>query len=505
MSTQFSLASRGSATELALAKKLPDDTTALAVALFAGEDGLEFAATGLFDDDLEVAIWELFSAVGATGKAGEIHRVPSIEGIEVDFIVGVGLGNNDKLDDEALRRAAGVAARSLAGVDSVATTLGAFGLRAAVEGFALGAYDYKGIRSESAEAIAAKKPVGTVTFLSLGDKKTAKAEFQAAQITAESVMLARDLVNAPSSHLYPESYAEIIKKEAEDHGIDVEILDEKKLEKLGFGGILAVGNGSARKPRLVRLTWAPKKAKKSVALVGKGITFDTGGISLKPGSGMDDMISDMGGSAAVVATVIGAARLDLKVKITATIPLAENMPSGDAYRPGDVITHYGGITSEILNTDAEGRLVLSDAIARACEDKPDYLIETATLTGAQLVALGDRTSGVMGSDAFRDRIAEIGRSVGEQAWAMPLPEELSEAIKSPVADIRNITKSRSGGMLAAGWYLSHFVAEGIDWVHVDIAGPSYNNAGVYGYTPKRATGVPVRTFLAALAEISEEK
>lgn len=215
------------------------------------------------------------------------------------------------------------------------------------------------------------------------------------------------------------------------------------------------------------------------------------------------MISDMGGSAAVIATIIAAARLNLKIDITATIPMAENMPSADAFRPGDVITHYGGITSEILNTDAEGRLILADAMVLASEDKPDYLIDAATLTGAQLVALGARTSGVMGTDEFRDSVAATGRVVGEQAWAMPIPEELDEEVKSPVANLRNVGTTRFGGMSAAGRYLREFVGEGIQWAHVDIAGPAFNTAGAYGYTPKRATGQPVRTFIQVLSDLAD--
>ncbi|MGD7003192.1 leucyl aminopeptidase [Corynebacterium halotolerans] len=502
MSEKFLLPSRGRAPELELVKKLPKNTDALLVPVFQGEDGPELAASGLLGDDAEiVAVLRQLVAVGATGAHGEIVRVPGTSGAAADSVIAVGLGDSDELDEESLRRAAGSAARALAGLDTVATTLGAFGLAAAVEGIALGAYSYTGIRSEDTPA--SKQPVRKVAFV--GDPKTDKDIFVAAQIAAESVLLARDLVNTPSSHLYPESYAAIISAEAKPHGVDVEVLDEKALEKQGFGGLLAVGRGSARPPRLVRLTWAPRKARKSVGLVGKGITFDTGGISLKPASKMEDMISDMGGSAAMVATVLAAARLNLPVKVTATLPLAENMPSGSATRPGDVITHYGGRTSEIINTDAEGRVVLADALARASEDKPEYLLEVATLTGAQMVALGAKTSGVMGSDDFRDRVAETGRRVGESAWAMPLLEEQDEELKSPVADIRNSPNSRNGGMLYAALYLSRFVDEGIEWAHVDIAGPSFNNGSVSGYTPKRATGVPVRTFIEVLREIAEEK
>jgi len=411
----------------------------------------------------------------------------------------VGVGNRDDMAAERLSRAAGVAARSLTGLKVVATTLGELGLAAAVEGIALGAYTYRGLKT--ADVPEDQQPVQKVVFLGKD-----QALFDAAVITAEAVAFARDLVNAPSSHLFPESYAAIATSAAEDNGLTVEVLDDAALAEQGFGGIVAVGQGSTRGPRLVRISYAPEQLDDAptVALVGKGVTFDTGGVSIKPAANMDQMISDMGGSAAVLATIIAAARLKLNVKVTATIPMAENMPGGNSYRPGDVITHYGGTTSEILNTDAEGRLILADAIARASEDNPDYLIETATLTGAQMVALGLRTAGVMGSDAFRDRVAETGRSVGEQAWAMPIPEEMSTSMSSPVADLRNADPSRWGGMLSAGYYLGNFVGEGIEWVHIDIAGPSFNTGGAHGYTPARATGAPVRTLIAVLEGIAGE-
>jgi leucyl aminopeptidase len=253
----------------------------------------------------------------------------------------------------------------------------------------------------------------------------------------------------------------------------------------------------------VRLRYVGKKPRAKVALVGKGITFDTGGISIKPAANMDDMTSDMSGAAVAVATAVLAAKLKLPLEVVATVPMAENMPSGTAYRPGDVLTMYGGKTVEVLNTDAEGRLVLADAIVRACEDKPDYLIETATLTGAQLVALGTRTTGVMGSDEFRDRVAALGRDCGESAWAMPLPEELRDEIDSEFADLTNYpTGAKAGGMLLAGIFLREFVAEGVQWAHLDVAGPAYNTKGPWGYTSKGGTGVPVRTIAAALFDIA---
>ncbi|WP_444230437.1 leucyl aminopeptidase [Corynebacterium durum] len=492
MSSEFSLPHRGVVPELSLSAEMPQDAEALVVPVFQGEDGLDLPESEFSDGATVRAALDM---LGATGAAEEVTKVPASTGP----IVAVGVGKRDDMDAEKLRRAAGVAARSLTGLKVVATTLGELGLAAAVEGIALGAYTYRGLKT--ADVPEDQQPVQKVVFLGKD-----QALFDAAVITAEAVAFARDLVNAPSSHLFPESYAAIATSAAEDNGLTVEVLDDAALAEQGFGGIVAVGQGSTRGPRLVRISYAPEQLDDAptVALVGKGITFDTGGVSIKPAANMDQMISDMGGSAAVLATIIAAARLKLNVKVTATIPMAENMPGGNSYRPGDVITHYGGTTSEILNTDAEGRLILADAIARASEDNPDYLIETATLTGAQMVALGLRTAGVMGSDAFRDRVAETGRSVGEQAWAMPIPEEMSTSMSSPVADLRNADPSRWGGMLSAGYYLGNFVGEGIEWVHIDIAGPSFNTGGAHGYTPARATGAPVRTLIAVLEGIAGE-
>ena len=316
---------------------------------------------------------------------------------------------------------------------------------------------------------------------------------------------ARDFVNTPPSHLFPAEFASRAEALAQSAGLEVEVLDEKALAKRGYGGVVGVGKGSSRPPRLVRIAYrgAPnRKDAKTVALVGKGITFDTGGISIKPAANMHHMTSDMSGAAAVIATTVLAARLGLPINVIATVPMAENMPSATAQRPGDVLTQYGGTTVEVLNTDAEGRLILADAIVRACEDNPDYLIETSTLTGAQTVALGARTPGVMGSDDFRDRVARISQQVGENGWPMPLPEELKDDLKSTVADLANVSGSRFAGMLVAGTYLREFVADGVQWAHIDIAGPAYNTGGPWGYTGKGGTGVPTRTMFAVLEDIA---
>ena len=343
--------------------------------------------------------------------------------------------------------------------------------------------------------------------------KAAKDTLARAVITAEAVAFARDLINTAPNDLYPASFADRASAAATEAGVTVEVLDEKALAKAGYGGILGVGAGSTRPPRLVRLSYTPSKPRAKVALVGKGITFDSGGISIKPAAKMDQMTSDMSGAAGVVATIVAAARLQLPVTVTAYAALAENLPSGSAYRPGDVLRHYGGVdkngngtgtgkTVHVLNTDAEGRLVLADAIVRACEDEPDYLLETSTLTGAQVVALGGRTMGVMGTPELRDRVAELGRQTGEGGWAMPLPEHLREGLDSPLADLQNIAGSPGGGMMVAGHYLSEFVADGVKFAHLDIAGPSFNDGKPYGYTASGGTGVPVRTLLAFLRRVS---
>ncbi len=278
--------------------------------------------------------------------------------------------------------------------------------------------------------------------------------------------------------------------------MNVSVWDPQRLADEGFGGILSVGMGSSRLPRLVRVAYAPDGAKRKVALVGKGITFDTGGISLKPNDGMQTMKSDMAGAAAVLHTVIAAARLELPVAVTGWLCLAENMPSATAQRPSDVIRIYGGTSVEVLNTDAEGRLVLADGLVRAREEEPDVMLDVATLTGAQGLALGVRTCGVMGTADVRAAVVAAADSVSEAMWPMPLPEHLHESIESKVADLRNIG-DRQGGMLSAGMFLREFVGT-TPWAHLDIARPSFNEGSPYGYTTSGGTGVAVRTLVQFL-------
>ena len=447
-------------------------------------------------------------ALEATGGSDQVHRLV-VPALPVASVLTIGLGKaRSEWPADTIRRAAGVAARSLGSAEVAITTLaelpGAGVCSAVVEGLILGSYRFTAFRS----AKTAPKDNGLRKITVLSSSKDAKKDTAHGAAVATAVATARDLVNTPPGHLFPAEFAKRAKALGESVGLEVEVLDDKALKKGGYGGVVGVGQGSSRPPRLVRLihrgsqlSKKPKLAKR-VALVGKGITFDTGGISIKPAASMHHMTSDMGGAAAVVATVALAAQLKLPIDVIATVPMAENMPSSTAQRPGDVLTQYGGTTVEVLNTDAEGRLVLADAIVRACEDKPDYLIETSTLTGAQTVALGARIPGVMGSDEFRDRVATISQRVGENGWPMPLPDDLKDDLKSPVADLANISGQRFAGMLVAGVFLREFVADGVAWAHIDVAGPAYNTGGPWGYTPKGATGVPARTMFAVLEDIA---
>jgi leucyl aminopeptidase len=474
----------------------------LIVPVVNGDDTATVVSSPFLDAEAVGEIQAALDALGAKGGTEQVTRVVA-PSLPVASVLAIGLGKpRDDWPADVIRQAAGVAARSLNGTEAVVTTLSELDLEAAVEGLILGAYRFTDFRSEKT----APKDAALAAITALSSAKGAKATAARAADIASAVATARDLVNTPPSHLFPSEFASRAKALGEAAGLDVEILDDKALEKAGYGGVVGVGKGSSRPPRLVRLTHRAKgksKKTKKVALVGKGITFDTGGISIKPAANMHQMTSDMGGAAAVIATVVLAAKQQLPIDVVATVPMAENMPSSTAQRPGDVLTQYGGITVEVLNTDAEGRLILADAIVRACEDDPDYLIETSTLTGAQTVALGGRTPGVMGSDEFRDRVAALSQGVGENAWPMPLPEELKDDLKSTVADLANVSGSRYAGMLVAGVYLREFVADGVQWAHIDVAGPSYNTGGPWGYTGKGGTGVPTRTMFAVLEDIAE--
>uniref|UniRef100_UPI000E3EA528 leucyl aminopeptidase n=1 Tax=Allorhizocola rhizosphaerae TaxID=1872709 RepID=UPI000E3EA528 len=370
----------------------------------------------------------------------------------------------------------------------------------------LGAYRFTGYKGKPQPI--RKDPVGSVSVLVPdAHEEVANSEVRRAGVVTAAVVRTRDWVNAPANLLRPPVFADEIANAAGKAGLDVELLDEAALAKGGFGGILAVGMGSEAKPRMVRLTYNPPETlapTKKLALIGKGITFDTGGVSIKPAQGMWEMKSDMAGAAAVASVMIALAELKPLLQVSAFIPIAENMLSGEAYRPGDVVTMRNGKRVEVLNTDAEGRMILGDAIARACEDNPDYLLETSTLTGGQVIALGKKIAGVMGSDELCQRAKVAGEAVGEPTWPMPLPDEIRKSMESDVADILQVSAGmeRAGHMLQGGVFLREFVAEGVQWAHIDVAGPSFHSGEPTGYWSKGGTGVPVRMLIALVDDLA---
>lgn len=483
---------------IALTSKSPSriSVDALVVAVAAGDQPVLLDSDHL-PKDLRAQVLRSAAGLGITGAADEVRRVPAT-GTDAGVLVLTGVGDPSAITPETLRRAAGAATRELAGLGSVALALPTGDLEdlaAVAEGAALGAYAYNRYRGEDEKAA-----VGRIEIVTdHAREKAAKDAVARAEVVAAAVHATRDLVNAAPNDLYPEAFADEAKaavRSAGVKGLKVTVLDDKALASGGYGGLTGVGQGSVRGPRLVKVAYAPSRPKAKVALVGKGITFDSGGISIKPAAGMEAMKSDMAGAAAVLQTVIAAARLELPVAVTGWLCLAENMPSGTAQRPSDVITIRGGKTVEVLNTDAEGRLVMADGLVAAVEEKPDVVIDIATLTGAQMVALGYRVSAVMGSDQVRDEVVAAAEAAGEQFWPMPLPGELRATLRSKVADLANIG-DRFGGMLTAGIFLREFVGT-TPWAHLDIAGPAFNEKGPHGYTPVGGTGVGVRTLLALL-------
>ena len=447
------------------------------------------------------------ASVGASADAGSVQRIPAVAGVSAGSIVLAGLGAPGQAGHaETLRRAAGAASLSLPGLAKAVFALPAPDVpcvAAIAEGALMGAYAFNRYRTGDD----AKRALAAVTVTAAaGVVSAARPAARRARILAAAVHGARDLINAAPIDLFPASFAEQAQEVMADLPVTVTVLDERRLARGGYGGLIAVGQGSSRPPRLVRLDYRPDGASKHVALIGKGITFDSGGLSIKPAKGMEDMKSDMSGAAAVLHTVSAAAQLRVPIRITGWLALAENMPSGTAQRPSDVIAIRGGRTVEVLNTDAEGRLVLADAIVAAGETDPDVILDIATLTGAQMVALGNRVSAIMANDEeLRISVAAAAETAGEQFWPMPLPSELRASLDSRVADIANIGE-RFGGMLVAGLFLKEFVPERngvpVPWAHLDIAGPAFNTGPAHGYTPVGGTGVGVRTMLTLSEQLT---
>lgn len=462
------------------------NTDALVVGLAKGAKGLEIVSGNLQLDEREIL--QSLADLGATGKADEVFKLP---GTATKVLAFTGLGKaQSKYSSEIIRRAAGIAAQSLHGHKSATFAINN-DARAMAEGAALGSYSFIDFRGHTKKE--QKAPLSEIVIAADGDTKL----LNEISVVAKWTFFVRDLVNMPPSYLNPKKFVELVSKEAKKiPGVKVKAWDEKQLKSQGFGGLIGVGQGSANPPRLLQLSYKPTKSKRSLAYVGKGITFDSGGLALKPAANMDEMKGDMTGAASVCGALLAIAELKLPVAIDAWAALAENMVSDTATRPSDIITIYGGKTVEVLNPDAEGRLVLADAIVKAQENKKlDGLIDVATLTGAKVVALGTRYSAVMtNNDELCAEFLDVTDVTGEQFWQLPLPEELRPSLDTAVADIANIGE-RMGGALVAGLFLKEFIAEELPWLHLDIAGVELNNGKAHGHTPVGATGVAVRSLI----------
>ncbi len=464
--------------------KITESNARADVLVVGVEAGPEIVGQAL-SEQLAQELVEALNSIGCDGAPGQTWRIPAPAMAEARSVIAVGF-------DGDLREAAGAGLRAATHAKTVAVSLPnetPEQLRAVCEGALLGAHVplFLGAGQKTAPQ--------TVTVASGAPRGQRSGVRTAVVAETSATILARDLVNTPPGDLTPADLAEASKAAFADLPVKVTTWDMSRLTKEGMGGLVGVGQGSSNPPRLVTIDYSPKAAKAHLALVGKGITFDSGGLSLKTAKGMETMKCDMAGAAAVLAATRAIAELGLPIRVTSYLACAENMPSGTAQRPGDVLTMRGGTTVEVLNTDAEGRLVMADVLVLAGEQEPDAIIDVATLTGAQMIALGTRIAAVMGNnDAFADDIVAAGAVAGEKFWPMPLPDALKPGLKSQVADLKN-TGEPFGAMLYAGLFLKAFVREDIPWAHLDIAGPAFNEAGEFGYTPRGGTGFATRTLV----------
>ena len=442
------------------------------------------------DEALDGNLSEYLNQTGFKGHLGAFSLVPTFGRIPANAIAIVGLGDGSPSE---LRRAAAGAARKLGQHNDAASTLHEGfedATEAAVEGWHLGNYRLKSYKANPRTA-----RLQRVMFV--GRDQDLSIERGTARATAS--LTARDLVNEPASALWPEVFADRAREVADVAGLDFSVHDEDQLAERGFGGLLAVAQGSVKPARLIELRYVPKSSAGKVVIVGKGVTYDSGGLSLKDAKSMEAMKTDMGGGAAVIGAMGALPKIDIDLEVIALIPATENMPSGSALKPGDVITHYGGKTTEVLNTDAEGRLILADALAYASEMGPDAIVDIATLTGAMKVALGTKVGGLFANDdGLGEEVSTAAASAGESFWRMPLFDEYRIDLDSDIADMKNMGQRWGGGIYAA-LFLQDFVGAGIKWAHLDIAGPGRSEVE-YDEVTKGGTGFGARTLVAWLEQ-----
>jgi len=450
------------------------------------------------DRALDRALSAFMEEAGFSGKPGETLAVPTAGRLAAGAALLVGVGKQADLDLDGLRRAAAAVARRAGKAPTVATTLldalprsaeRAAGATALAEGFVLGAYKFLRYKSDGEPS-----ELDHVVVLTSARSRLQPALDRGSSI-ADAVAWARDMVNTPAGDQAPVQFVEQAKRRLRGRKVTATVMDVRAMRSEGMGGVLGVGQGSSNPPRFLKLTYSPRGARPGVlALVGKGVVFDSGGLSIKPSSGMETMKIDMSGAAAVVGAMSALDELGVKHKVVAYTPLVENMPSGTAIRPGDVLEIRNGTTVEVLNTDAEGRLILADALSLAADDDVDAIVDVATLTGACVVALGEKIAGLMGNrEDWVEQVRAAADTVGEPVWPLPLPSDMRRLLDSEVADLKNIGGGGYGGTLTAGLFLQEFV-DGVPWAHVDIAGPSRASSDE-GYVVKGGTGFGVRTLI----------
>jgi leucyl aminopeptidase len=451
------------------------------------------------DRALEGAVTGLISQGEVKGKLGEITVIHSLGRLPAMRVVIAGLGKKSELTQDRVRGVVADVCRHLQRkrVSTVAASVPVIGVddleKAAqiiTEGSLLGTYSFRRHITSEAETGDIKE----LTVVTVGEVKALQRGIDRGRVLAEATNLARDMVNEPGNFMTPGDMAEMAAKLAETHQLELEVLEREQMQALGMGGLLGVAQGSQQPPKFIVLRYRGRGADEvDIALVGKGITFDSGGISIKPSEKMEEMKGDMAGGAAVMAAVSAVARLKPGLNVAAIVPATENLPSGSALKPGDTVTIMNGKTIEIISTDAEGRLILADALAYAGKLGVKRVVDVATLTGSIRAALGDLYTGAFGNDqGLTDKVIAAGNEAGELVWQMPLVAQYKEQIKSEVADIKNIG-SRWGGSITAALFLAEFVGD-TPWVHLDIAG-TYWSEKEQGYYIKGATGVPVRTLV----------
>ena len=484
---------------------------ALIVNLFEGVQH-PGGATGALDGALDGAISQLIQEGEIKGKKGELTLVHTFGKIGPSRVLIAGLGKPESFTQETVREVTAVACRYLRklNIDRAATIAHGAGIagmdartsgRSIAEGSILGLYQFRNYL--------AKDPQGLHELLIVegnSDKlDDLERGVEEGRLLAEAAVLARDMVNEPANVMTPTRMAEIARQVADEEGLELEVLDRQDMEKLGMGALLGVARGSDQPPKMIILRHRgdPDDPSNNLGLIGKGITFDTGGISLKPAGGMEDMKGDMAGGASVIAAMKAIGRLKPRINVTGIVAATENMPGGSAQRPGDVVRSMSGKTIEVINTDAEGRLVLADTLHYARKMGITRFVDIATLTGAMVVALGHACSGVMGNDqALIDRLIKVGAATGERIWQLPMYEDYKEQIKSNVADMKN-TGGRPAGSITAALFLAEF-AEDTPWAHLDIAG-TYYSSKEKGCLVKGGTGVPTRTLISLAMELGHQE